>query len=257
MPRIHRHKRAPVQSGQLGSRGLATRERLKAAARRVLDRKGYSQMTVADVTREAGVAAGLFHRYFPDLRTLTEELLDEVMAELGDTSRIEQGVTRGDWMGRIHAHIAPSVANHALRPGLVRAMNQLADEHPPFRARLRGFYQAQLELLSSQMPRLFPDASLTPEESLLIAYALGGISEAVLRERYIVRNPALRNVKLSPEELAVWLTVLFYRALFAANPPADRVREARRLLEVAEPEPARRRRAGRTRKATRPAPLEP
>jgi len=242
MPRIHRHKRAPVQSDRLGSRGLATRERLKAAALRVLDRKGYSQMTVADVTREAGVAAGLFHRYFPDLRTLTVELLSEVIGELGDTATIEKDVTRGDWMGRIHSHIALSVANHARRPGLLRAMNQLADESPAFRAQLRDFYQSQLELLSAQMPRLFPEAKLTPAESLLIAYALGGISEAALRERYILRNPAFRDLKLSPEELADWLSVLFYRALFAANPPRDRLHRAGRLLAVKgqeRPRPAR------------------
>ncbi|HVN41515.1 MAG TPA: TetR/AcrR family transcriptional regulator [Steroidobacteraceae bacterium] len=241
MPRIHRHKRAPVQSERLGSRGLATRERLKAAARRVLERKGYSQMTVADVTGEADVAAGLFHRYFPDLRTLTVEILGEIIDELGDTARLEQGVTRGDWMGRIRSHIVPSVANHALRPGLVRAMNQLADEYPPFRTRLRAFYQAQLELLSAQMPRLFPEAKLTPEESLLISYALAGLSEAALRERYIVRNPALRNLKLSPEELADWLSVLYYRALFAANPPRSGLRGAGRLLAIKEPGRARRR----------------
>ncbi|MBP6105003.1 MAG: TetR/AcrR family transcriptional regulator [Steroidobacteraceae bacterium] len=232
MPRIHRHKRVPVQGDQLGSRGLATRKRLTAAARRVLDRKGYSQMTVADVTGEAGVAAGLFHRYFPDLRTLTQELLDEVMTELGDTDRIERGVTRGDWVGRIHSHIVPSVANHALRPGLVRAMNQLAEESPEFRARLRGFYQVQLELLSAQMPRLFPDARLTAAESLLLAYAIGGISEVALRELYILRNPALKNLDLKPDELADWLAALFYRALFAANPPPDRLPGAARLLSI-------------------------
>lgn len=239
MPRIHRHKRSPVHSARLGSRGRATRERLKAAARRVLDRKGYSQMTVADVTQEAGVAAGLFHRYFPDLRTLTVELLTEAMADLGNTTHIERGVSRGDWMGRIHAHIVPSVANHALRPGLVRAMHQLADEYPPFRAQMRGFYQAQLELLSTQMPRLFPEARLTSAEALLIAYALGGISEAALRERYILRNPAFRDLKLSPEEMADWLAVLFYRALFAANPPSGRPRRTERLLAVKRPDPTR------------------
>lgn len=237
MPRIHRHKRAPVQSDQLGSRGLATRERLKAAARRVLDRKGYNQMTVADVTQEAGVAAGLFHRYFPDLRTLTVELLGEVIAELGDTASIERDVPPRDWMGRIRSHVVPSVANHALRPGLVRAMNQLAEEYPPFRARLRGFYQTQLELLSSQIPRLFPESDLTPAECLLLAYGLAGISEVALRERYIVRNPALRDVQLSPEEMTDWLAMLFYRALFAANPPADRLPRAARLRAVKAPQP--------------------
>lgn len=251
MPRTHRHRRAPVQSDRLGSRGLATRARLKAATRRVLDRKGYNQLTVADVTREAGVAAGLFHRYFPDLRTLTVELATEAIEELGNTAAIERGVTRGDWMGRIHSHIAVSVANHALRPGLVRAMNQLAEEMPAFRARLREFYQSQLELLSAQMPRMFPEAKLTAAEALLLAYAIGGISEVVLRERYILRNPAFRDLKLSPEEMADWLAALFYRALFAVNPPPGSLQHAGRLLAVKSPASRPRKAAGANKKAGR------
>jgi len=255
MPRIRRHKRAPVKSERLGSRGLATRERLKAAARRVLDRKGYRQMTVADVTSEAGVAAGLFHRYFPDLRTLTLELVSEAIDEFADTAAIEQGVAPGDWMGRIRSHIALSVANHALRPGMVRAVNQLADESPAFRAQLRGFYQAQLELLSMQMPRLFPRAKLTPAESLLIVYALGGISEVVLRELYILRNPAFRDLKLSPEELTDWLALLFHRALFASDPP-DGLGRAARLKALRREQPKRPRTAPATRGA-RPRRAQP
>lgn len=237
MPRIHRRKRSPVHSARLGSRGLATRARLKAAARRVLDRKGYHRMTVADVTQEAGVAAGLFHRYFPDLRTLALELLGEVIAEFADAARTGHNVRRGDWWARIRAHIVPSVENYALRPGLVRAMNQLAEEYPPFRAQLRDFYQTQLELLSAQLPRLFPEAKLTPAEALLIAYALGGISEVALRERYILRNSALRDLDLTPDDMADWLALFVYRALFAASPPAGRPRGAARLLAVRSPEP--------------------
>ena len=197
-----------------------------------------------DVTREAGVAAGLFHRYFPDLQTLTIELVSEVLDELADTARIESGVTRGDWMARIHSHVVPSVANHAQRPGLVRAMNQLADESPAFRARLRGFYQSQLELLAAHLPRLFPEANLSAAEALLLAYALGGISEVALRERYIRRNPALRELALSPEEMTAWLAGLFYRALFAANPPEGSLRHATRLLAVQGAAARRRKRAG-------------
>jgi hypothetical protein len=93
------------------------------------------------------------------------------------------------------------------------------------------------------MPRLFPEAKLTPAEALLLAYALGGISEAALRERYILRNPAFRELKLSPEEMADWLAVLFYRALFAANPPPARRLRAGRLLAVKGPERPRGKRA--------------
>src|SRR3954465_15562882 len=63
-------------------RAQATRDRLKEACRRVLDRVGYADIKIADVTAEAGVAVGLFYHYFKDLRSLVVELLEELTGEL-------------------------------------------------------------------------------------------------------------------------------------------------------------------------------
>ena len=45
-------------------RGELAREKLKAAAVRVLNQAGFHQMRIKDVTQEAGVATGLFYHYF-------------------------------------------------------------------------------------------------------------------------------------------------------------------------------------------------
>ena len=108
-----------------------------------------------------------------------------------------------------------------------------------------------LELLSAQMPRMFPEAKLTAAEALLLAYALGGISEVALRERYILRNPIFRDLNLSPEEMADWLAALFYRALFAANPPPGRLRHAERLRAIRRTAPLVRKPEGGVKKAKR------
>ena len=76
-------------------RGEAARARLKEATGRVLERVGYRQMRVADVTREAGVATGLFHHYFPDLKTATIEVLRDFMTRFEDLESIERGVVKG------------------------------------------------------------------------------------------------------------------------------------------------------------------
>ncbi|MFO0724353.1 MAG: TetR/AcrR family transcriptional regulator [Myxococcota bacterium] len=54
-----------------------TRAALLAAARRVLQRRGFGQTTTREIAEEAGVAAGTFFVHFPDLGALVEALLDE------------------------------------------------------------------------------------------------------------------------------------------------------------------------------------
>jgi AcrR family transcriptional regulator len=64
-------RRASVQPvTALNPRGLKSRERLKQAARAVLNEQGYRSLRVQDVTARAGVASGLFYRYFHDLREI-------------------------------------------------------------------------------------------------------------------------------------------------------------------------------------------
>ncbi|MFM7273078.1 MAG: TetR/AcrR family transcriptional regulator [Gammaproteobacteria bacterium] len=117
---------------QRSARGELARARLKEATARVLERVGYRQMRVADVTREAGVAAGLFHHYFPDLKTVTIEVLRDFMARFEDLETIERGVEKGDWFARSLAHNRVVVGSYARSPGIMRCMVQVGDEEPEF-----------------------------------------------------------------------------------------------------------------------------
>ena len=90
------------------ARGEQARARLKEAAARVLERVGYRQMRVVDVTREAGVASGLFYHFFPDLKTLTIEVLQDFMQRFEAIEDIERGVAKGDWYGRCLLYTSPS-----------------------------------------------------------------------------------------------------------------------------------------------------
>ena len=71
------------------ARGARARARLKAAALVVLEREGYHKMRIADVTREAGVAQGLFYHYFTDLKSLTLEVLTDFANPATDLARVE------------------------------------------------------------------------------------------------------------------------------------------------------------------------
>jgi AcrR family transcriptional regulator len=217
---------------QRSARGELARAKLKAATARVLERVGYRQMRVADVTREAGVAAGLFHHYFPDLKTVTIEVLRDFMARFEDLEAIERDVEKGDWFARSLAHNRVVVGSYARSPGIMRCMVQVGDEEPEFGEIWRASYYRQLELLVRAMPRLFPAARLSSAEARLVTRMLAGIGEQLLTEYYILKVPAVRELELDEEQMAEWLAVMFHRALFLENPPPARLRHAAKLAEM-------------------------
>jgi len=221
------------QPGARSARGERARAGLKAAALRVLERQGYHRMRIADVTGEAGVAQGLFYHYFPDLKSLTLEVLTDFSLAAGDPARIERDVPKGDWYGRIYAHNLVVVRGYARRPGVMRCMLQLADEDPEFSAMLRDNYRRQLMWLVDLMPKLFPKVRFRKHQALMIVYALAGIGEGLMREYFINESRTLRAADLSVEAFAELLSTLFYRALFLANPEPARLKYTRNLAAMA------------------------
>jgi AcrR family transcriptional regulator len=211
------------------ARGERARARLKDAALVVLEREGYHKMRIADVTREAGVAQGLFYHYFPDLKSLTLEVLTDFAQAAGDPVEVEKDVARGDWYGRIYAYNLVIVRSYARRPGIMRCLLQLADEEPDFSAMLRERYRSQLMWLVDLMPKLFPDMRFRKHQALMVVYSLAGIGEGLLREYFINESRTLRAANLSVEEFVELLSTMFYRALFLEHPEVKQLKYTRNL----------------------------
>lgn len=216
---------APAPKRRRSPKGEQARARLKTAALRVLERVGYHQIRIADVTGEAGVTPGLFYHYFPDMKTLVLEVLREAVLRNEELDSIERGLPRGDWYEFIYAHILVSVRGYSENPGLIRCIIQVSDEIPEFGAWARTSYRRQLQLFTSHFSRLFPEAGLTADKALFLAYAAGGQAEAIIREYFLHGNNELPPMS-GPEELAEILSVLFYRVLFLKNPAPEKLRHA-------------------------------
>ena len=60
--------------------GLATRQRLLAAARELIEEGGYGSASVAAISERAGVAAGTLYRHFPSKEELFLEVFRDVCA---------------------------------------------------------------------------------------------------------------------------------------------------------------------------------
>ncbi|HLJ68761.1 MAG TPA: TetR/AcrR family transcriptional regulator [Chloroflexota bacterium] len=64
------------------ARGQETRARLLAAAEKVFGEKSYFQVSIADITREAGAGNGTFYLYFPSKEDVFRELVQQRGHEL-------------------------------------------------------------------------------------------------------------------------------------------------------------------------------
>jgi AcrR family transcriptional regulator len=65
-----------------GKKGERTRARLVDAARRVLERDGYLDARVIDITTEAGMSSGSFYTYFDGKEDVFAAVVDEFQDEL-------------------------------------------------------------------------------------------------------------------------------------------------------------------------------
>ncbi|WP_162846003.1 TetR/AcrR family transcriptional regulator [Seongchinamella sediminis] len=217
----------------LSAKGEKARARLQEAALTVLEREGYHRMRIADVTREAGMAQGLFYHYFNDLKSLTVEVLTEFAQANQDPAEVEKDVPPGDWYSRIYAHNLVIVRSYARRPGITRCLLQLADEDPEFGAMLRQNYRSQLMWLVDLMPGLFPEVRFKRHQALMVVYSLAGIGEGLMREYFINRSEHLLAAELDVEQFAELMATMFYRALFLAHPEEKQLHYTRNLAAMA------------------------
>jgi AcrR family transcriptional regulator len=193
---------------------------------------GYHRMRIADVTARAGVASGLFYHYFKDLKSLTREVLEDFVAASLRLEEIERDVSKGDWYGRMFAHNRLVVQAYADSPGIMRCLLQLADEDEEFSGLLRRNFIRQLGWLTRRMPRMFPEAELSEHQAMMVAYTLAGTGETILRDYYVNREPVLVDRELDVDEMTELISVIFYRGLFLANPPAEKLRYTTDLLKM-------------------------
>jgi len=222
-------KETPAKKA-ISKRGALAREKLKRAALAVIESKGYSQMKVADVTKEAGVAAGLFYHYFSDLKSLTVEVLTDFLAnfEIVHYEEVEL-----DWYAILYQNARELVDNYATHPGVMRCLLFLSDEEPEFGEIYHASASRRINALAKALPKVFPQAELSENEALMLVYSLSGTMGMLLREYYITKNSALCASELSREQVAEMAAVIFYRGLFLKNPPGESRELARRLDFVA------------------------
>jgi AcrR family transcriptional regulator len=207
-----------------------TRFRLKIAAVSVLAEVGYQELKVSDICERAEVALGTFYNYFTEKSVIAAEAL----LDFGDALYLQaQSTARGS--GDYQAILRTNqffAAAYQRNCGLVRCLIQLEDQVPDFRPRWRERRLQWLEKIARSMARRSGHPEVPQILFMQVAYALEGLVFTYLYDVFVRQEPILQSHAGSPEHIAELLSVLWYRALYLQDPPAEEVKHVRATLAL-------------------------
>lgn len=179
------------QQGQtLGRKGLQTRQKLMAAARKLLDVHSPVELTAVAIAKEACTSSASFYMYFEDVRDILYALAGEAAVAMAAV----HDVVRQPWE-------PGEVRQHALK--LVEQFNEVWDNHrqvlrfrnleadrgdPRFEALRMSTYVPFIDLLARQIIAACPDNQNRP--TLGQAFALASVLHAAM-ERLASTDPAV------------------------------------------------------------------
>lgn len=229
-------RRRTVQPRELlQSKGLRSRELLKQATRELLNERGYRSLRVQDVAERAGVATGLFYRYFHDLREIVAEIAQDFFAELLESAPPPRDHEhRYDW---IRTNLVDVVRRFAANPGILACLFGLAGDYEEFdEIWKRNAHRWNLQVAEF----LRVEAGFDAARARRAGFMLGAMTEGVVYQALIRRSVDLVRFAPKPEDVADALGVMWYRAIFLEDPPAARLRASGRRL-VAPPASRKRR----------------
>lgn len=203
-------------AAMLNPRGLRSRERLKEAAREVLNEKGYHSLRVQDITERAAAANGLFYRYFHDLREIVAEICSDFFDQLIEASgTLDVGDEPYNWIYQNHRDV---VDRFAQNPGVLAVLFGLAGDYEEFdviwkrnahkwNLQVAGFLQASAGFERSHAERM--------------GFVLGAMIEGVIYQALIRHTDDLFEFGSEPKDIAETSAVMWYRAIFLTNPPIN------------------------------------
>ena len=215
----------------LTARGVRSRTALLEAARRLFHAKGYSNTTIADITRDAGKALGTFYTYFENKDEVLEHLAEDFKAEID--SRIGAlDLTRDDSYAVIRELCGvywTSCKQHA--PELA-AVFQASMMNERFAARWRDIRSDARARIAGVIRSLDEAGRVRNPEPDATASALGAMMDYFCYVWLIEGGEAGRPTL--PDAVAVdAMSRVFYRTVFAAAEPdvgldAGRAEDVRR-----------------------------
>ncbi len=204
-------------------------------------------MKVADVCERAGITPPVLYLYFDNKLALTTDVLKEFLHRFITAAADGSGLTAYRTIYQANLRWVTLARANA---GLMRCLLELSDDEPSFARLFSTASDDWYRRIADSVVRRFPAAGRERPAIELAVHALGGMIDELTRKLFADRTSAVptlvATVAPTDDALAHFLSVLWYRALYGADPPtneADPV--APRLVAAARVRPARPRRPAR------------
>jgi AcrR family transcriptional regulator len=217
-------KRPTLKDGILSQKAQLTRDNIKRAALELLNDHGFRNLHITDVTQRAGVANGLFYRYFRDLRGVTQELCEDLFNQINkEASAVPFSLHPFDWIYEMHL-IAGT--HFATNPGLLACMFELPGEFGEF-----GEVWKELAHTWNLRVAKFLNviAGLPPAAANQLAFVLGAMAEGIYYQALIRHTQDLTKIGRSPEAISQIISIAWYRTIFCEDPSSRLMRSSVRL----------------------------
>jgi AcrR family transcriptional regulator len=201
--------RPGAQPASLTPKGQRTRARILASSRRVLERKGYFDASVTDVTVDSELALGTFYRYFTNKEGAFMVLLEELVEELYDA-------TGGSWseedpIGSLVEATRRYLTAYNENRLLIAALLQMSAASPEGAAA----WVELRERTHRRMAAYIPGTGVGDHGPLAIS-ALATMVEYSAHRWFVERGG---NGAPDVEQAAQTLGLIWYRALYATHDP--------------------------------------
>jgi len=203
-----------VSEQSLSARGQRSRDRLKQAAVACINRNGFRALRVQDITGEAGVANGLFYRYFEDLNEIAVEIASDLFARLIEgIDGVDTALDPFAWILRIHEVTAGGFAEN---PGILGCLFGKSDDENRF----SQVWNANAHAWNLRVAdRLVAWRVAAPGEAESLCFTLGAVTEGLLYQALVRRTDDLVRITGGTiEGLARLIATMWYRIIFLAAP---------------------------------------
>ncbi|MDR6862453.1 helix-turn-helix domain-containing protein [Phycicoccus sp. 3266] len=182
----------------------ATRRRIADAARRLFAEQGYSTTSLAEVAREAGVAARTVYTVFGTKREILSAICEAWLEDARARERAQEVLALEDAAERLHGAGAWLAALYAAGFDVVQVLDSAVDEDGEtrrlLRAKLAGRNRVMDAMVASAQDRLA--APLPEAQALFRAMAAPGVYQSLVVE-----------AGWAPERFGSWLGDLLVREL--------------------------------------------
>ncbi|PCI54278.1 MAG: hypothetical protein COB36_10515 [Alphaproteobacteria bacterium] len=211
----HKYRTSPAKR-----KGERTRDRLEISAVRVLENKGYHDIRVADICEQADVSTATFYLYFENKTEITVAVLKNFTEQI--ISNRSQEKNENNAFSAIYNSNLSWVRQVRANAGLSRCLLQLQDQEGEFSQYFQRISYSWYKYVVKTTSKYITITTENNPVFLLATYAMGGMIDEIVRSQLVYPNPhllsVLDEVAPSDENLAEFLSLLWYRSVFGTDP---------------------------------------